>query len=44
MSTDDDNDDDILRKTNTGKPKETQQYAYAQKADHKRNMMMYLDF
>ena len=44
MSTDDDDDSEILGETNTGRPKDIQQYAYAQKDLFKLNKMITLDF
>ena len=44
MSNDDDCDNDISGESNTGRPKDIQQYAYVQKALFKLNMVITLDF
>ena len=43
-STDDHDGNELSGKTNTGRPKDIQQYAYVQKALFKRNKMIILDF
>ena len=44
MSNDDNCDNDISGESNTGRPKDIQQYAYVQKALFKLNMVITLDF
>ena len=43
MWTDDDDDNDLSGETNTGTPKDIQQYTYVQKALFKLHMMITLD-